>query len=208
MNDTKVEILDKSSITKTLAEIFHIDVGPSWMDEILAYKKDDTLPENKLAAQTLIRRATRYNIMEGKLYRQSLKFPHLKYITPEVGREVLNKTHGGDGGNHSGYRSLANKATRCLFRYIIVGIDYNSKWIEAVPLVKMNTHRVKKFIWKNICCRFGVPNTIITDNGAQFNNEELIIGRQRKSFRSGLPQWHIPYQTPSGSRQQENQDTA
>ncbi|KAL6175557.1 hypothetical protein ACLB2K_052196 [Fragaria x ananassa] len=69
------------------------------------------------------------------------------------------------------------------FRYIIVGIDDTTKWIEAVPLVKINTHRVEKFIWNNICCRFRVPNTNITDNGAQFNNQELISWAAEKELQ-------------------------
>lgn len=30
-----------------------------------------------------------------------------------------------------------------------------------------------KFIWNNICCRFGVPRTIVNDNGAQFNSAKI-----------------------------------
>lgn len=54
--DTRIEILDKPSTTKTLAKIFHIETCPSWMDEIMTYKKDGTLLEDKLITQTLFRR--------------------------------------------------------------------------------------------------------------------------------------------------------
>ncbi|MDD0148538.1 transposase family protein, partial [Shigella flexneri] len=60
------------------------------------------------------------------------------------------------------------------FKYIIVAVDYNSKWIEAEPLMAITTAKVTYFLWKNIYCRYGVPHTIITDNETQFNNKELI----------------------------------
>ncbi|KAL6141513.1 hypothetical protein ACLB2K_059801 [Fragaria x ananassa] len=39
---------------------------------------------------------------------------------------------------------------------------------------KITTECVKNFLLKNIYCRFGVPETIVTDNGKQFNNNHLI----------------------------------
>ncbi|MDD0213355.1 transposase family protein, partial [Shigella flexneri] len=60
------------------------------------------------------------------------------------------------------------------FKYIIVTIDYNNKWIEAKPLTAITTAKITHFLYKNIYCRYGVPHTIITDNGTQFNNKEFI----------------------------------
>jgi len=33
---------------------------------------------------------------------------------------------------------------------------------------------VQTFLWKNILCRFGIPHTIITDNGRQFADKKLV----------------------------------
>ncbi|KAK8957541.1 hypothetical protein KSP39_PZI001125 [Platanthera zijinensis] len=59
-------------------------------------------------------------------------------------------------------------------RFIVVMIDYFSKWIEAKALAKTTTQVVKNFIWGEIVCRHGIPMAIITDNGPQFNNAEMI----------------------------------
>jgi hypothetical protein len=59
------------------------------------------------------------------------------------------------------------------FKYAIVAVDYSTKWVEAAPLTAITTTKVKRFLWKNIYCRFGVPDTIITDNGTQFDNDDL-----------------------------------
>ena len=40
---------------------------------------------------------------------------------------------------------------------LIVTIDYFTKWIEAVLLVKTTVSAVQKFLWQNIICRFGLP---------------------------------------------------
>jgi len=47
------------------------------------------------------------------------------------------------------------------------------KWIEAKPLATITAQQVQQFEWKDIICRYGVPHTIITDNGRQFIDIEL-----------------------------------
>lgn len=56
------------------------------------------------------------------------------------------------------------------FKYILVAVDYVSKWIEAVA-TKTNHHKVVvKFIQTNIFSRFGMPRAIISDEGTHFCN--------------------------------------
>jgi transposase InsO family protein len=59
-------------------------------------------------------------------------------------------------------------------KYVVVAVEYFSKWIEAKPLSMITSAIVQKFFWQNIICRFGVPKAIIVDNGAQFNSEAFI----------------------------------
>jgi hypothetical protein len=56
-------------------------------------------------------------------------------------------------------------------RYVVVAVEYFSKWIEAKPLATITLATVKKFFWQNIVCRFGVPKAITVDNGTQFDAE-------------------------------------
>lgn len=56
-------------------------------------------------------------------------------------------------------------------KYLIVAVDYFTKWIEAEPLATISDNQVKQFIWKNIITRFGVPRVLLSDNGRQFDSK-------------------------------------
>ena len=56
-------------------------------------------------------------------------------------------------------------------KYLLVGTNYFTKWVEAEPLANIRDVDVKKFVWKNIVTRFGVPHAFISDNGLQFDSK-------------------------------------
>lgn len=55
----------------------------------------------------------------------------------------------------------------------MVGIDYFTKWIEAVPLTKVDQEAVIDFIQNHILYRFGIPKTITTDQGSVFVGQKM-----------------------------------
>ena len=55
-------------------------------------------------------------------------------------------------------------------KFLVVGIDYFTKWVEAKPLANITQQNAKNFVWKNIVCRFGVPRVLVSNNGRQFDN--------------------------------------
>ncbi|KAK2372816.1 hypothetical protein QL285_073909 [Trifolium repens] len=61
-------------------------------------------------------------------------------------------------------------------RFILVGIDYFTKWIEAGALPKADQETVISLIQNRIIYRFGLPETIITDQGTVF------IGQKMQNF--------------------------
>ncbi|XP_021723328.1 uncharacterized protein LOC110690721 [Chenopodium quinoa] len=54
-------------------------------------------------------------------------------------------------------------------KFLIVGIDYFTKWIEAEPVTKITASEVKNFIWKSIFTRFGLPMAMVFYHGTQFD---------------------------------------
>lgn len=65
--------------------------------------------------------------------------------------------------------------------FILVAIEYFTKWVEAVSYANVTRQVVDRFIRKEIICRYGVPNKIITDNGSNLNNK--MVKELCRSFK-------------------------
>ncbi|KAE8678980.1 hypothetical protein F3Y22_tig00111402pilonHSYRG00591 [Hibiscus syriacus] len=57
--------------------------------------------------------------------------------------------------------------------FILVAIDYFTKWVEAASYTNIKRSTVCKFIKKEIVCRYGLPERIITDNALNLNNKMM-----------------------------------
>jgi transposase InsO family protein len=64
------------------------------------------------------------------------------------------------------------KAPR-VFTHLLVAIDEFSKWIEVRPLTRIGSKQAVAF-FTNIIRRFGIPNSIIIDNGTQFTGKKIL----------------------------------
>ena len=78
-------------------------------------------------------------------------------------------------------------------KFLVVGINYFTKWVEAEPLATITEKNVKGFVWNAIICRFGILRAFISNNGQKFDNslfrefyEELGIHNHYSSL--GHPQ--------------------
>ena len=58
-------------------------------------------------------------------------------------------------------------------KFLIVGIDYFTKWVEAETLVTIIEKNVRSFIWRHIICRYGIPRVLVSDNRKQFDNDSF-----------------------------------
>ncbi|XP_019434700.1 PREDICTED: uncharacterized protein K02A2.6-like [Lupinus angustifolius] len=58
-------------------------------------------------------------------------------------------------------------------KFLIVAIDYFTKWIEAEPLSSITTTNIRKFTWRNIITQIEIPTTIVNDNGTQFSDQKF-----------------------------------
>uniref|UniRef100_A0A2N9HMM7 Uncharacterized protein n=1 Tax=Fagus sylvatica TaxID=28930 RepID=A0A2N9HMM7_FAGSY len=77
-------------------------------------------------------------------------------------------------------------------QWLIVATDYFTKWVEAEPLVHITDADSKRFVWKNIITRFGIPQVLMSDNGSQFIRERTggvlqqdTFGRNQETLRKG-----------------------
>ena len=55
--------------------------------------------------------------------------------------------------------------------YILLAVDYLSKWVEAIDCPRNDANTIVGFIQRNILTRFEAPITIISDEGSHFANK-------------------------------------
>ena len=55
-------------------------------------------------------------------------------------------------------------------KFLVVGIDYFTKWVEAEALATITEKNIWSFVWRNIICRYEIPRVLVSDNGKQFDN--------------------------------------
>ena len=65
--------------------------------------------------------------------------------------------------------------------YILLAVDYVSKWVEAIPTRTNDAKVVAQFLRSHIFSRFGTPRALITDNGTHFCNK--VIDKVRQKYR-------------------------
>ncbi|GJY88320.1 reverse transcriptase domain-containing protein [Tanacetum coccineum] len=68
-------------------------------------------------------------------------------------------------------------------KFLIVAMDYFTKWIEAKPVATITGAQVKKFVWDNVVCRFGLPREIVSDNRKQFRDNPFKDWCEKLSIR-------------------------
>ena len=92
-----VENLYKPTETRReTAQIHQIRAGPSWMDSIIEFLKDDIMHEERIEADKVRRKATRYWLSENqKLYKHSFSGPYLLCVHPELTESLLEELHEG-----------------------------------------------------------------------------------------------------------------
>uniref|UniRef100_A0A2N9H092 Integrase catalytic domain-containing protein n=1 Tax=Fagus sylvatica TaxID=28930 RepID=A0A2N9H092_FAGSY len=177
-----VEVLSNpSTLIDTVDGICSTSSIASWMDPLIAYLWDDCLPEDPKMASTIKRKAPSYWLSkEGNLYRQSFSGPYLlkcdkcQRFAPKIHQPAreLNPLSSPWPFAQWGLdivgplpRASGNK------KFLIVATDYFTKWIEAEPLSHIREVDTKRFLWKNVITRFGIPWAIISDNGTQFEGK-------------------------------------
>jgi len=216
-------------------EVLAISVeAEGWMTPIIKYLTGSFSPKNDEEAQAVKRRAAKFTMVAGKLYKLGRATPMLRCLGEEETELVLLEVHEGVCGSHIGGRSLAAKLLRAGYywptmpqdcaafvkkcdkcqrfsdkkhaptneltsvfspwpfhkwgvdivgpfplahgqlKFLIVDIDYFTKWVEAEAVSRITADRVNKFYWKKIICRFGLLKYFVTENGTQFTSTSVV----------------------------------
>ena len=223
------------------------------MTPILSFLQDGRLLHDADEARKIRKRATRFTILNGVLYKRGFSMPYLKCVDDDEAKYILEEIHEEICGDHAGPRSLVSKVIRTGYfwptiqvdalelvkkcdkcqrfgnvqrlpaermtaitslwpfaqwrinivgslplgkgqvKFLLVAIDYFTKWVEVEVLATITEARIQNFVWKNIICRFRIPLTIILDNGRQFDSQGfrdfcLGLGIKNQFSSPGHPQ--------------------
>ncbi|GJW88586.1 reverse transcriptase domain-containing protein [Tanacetum coccineum] len=170
------EIKEKSIDEKEVLAVVE-EEGRTWMTPIHEYLTKEILPEEKRKARAIRRKARRYAVTNRVLYKRSFLGPWLQCVRPLQANYILREIHDGSCSMHAGPRSVVAKALRLGYYWPTMHTDgrklireYISCQIEAKPVATIMGAQIKKFVWDNIVCRFGLLGEIISDNGKQFRD--------------------------------------
>nr|GFA55767.1 reverse transcriptase domain-containing protein [Tanacetum cinerariifolium] len=166
------------------------------------FKVIDTRGAENYAADHLSRLENPYeNVFDPKEINETFTLESLNKVAHKdsTGKEaidILNACHSGPTGGHYGasytakkvfdsgfywpsiYKDAFKLVKRCDScqrqgnKYILVAVDYLSKWVEAKALPTNDARVVVKFL-KHLFSRFGTPKAIISDRGTHFCNDQF-----------------------------------
>ena len=77
-------------------------------------------------------------------------------------------------------------------KYIIVVVDYFTKWAEAMPTFKADGETTTFFVFNQIIARFGIPKVIVTDHGSHFQNSMMTKLTTMLGFRQEHSSLYYP----------------
>ncbi|GKV18278.1 hypothetical protein SLEP1_g28683 [Rubroshorea leprosula] len=108
-----VEVLDEPSFMKPrMMEISTNPDTPSWTNSITSFLRDEIVPEDRQEAMKLSKKASRYTLVDGVLYKRSFSLPLLRCLNPYEAEYALREVHEGVCESHVGARTLAHKVLR------------------------------------------------------------------------------------------------
>nr|GEZ62763.1 reverse transcriptase domain-containing protein [Tanacetum cinerariifolium] len=178
-----VEVLEEKSIQEEEVATVVEEEGPTWMTPIMEYLKDGTLPSDKKRQANYVSRLDSIICWKEfftsghsqshardmirtcnacQVHRPMPRNPQ-QPLTPitapwpfyKWGIDIVGLFLEGPGK----------------VKFFIAAIDYFTKWIEAKAVATITDNQVKKFMWDNIVCRFGLSGEIVSDNSKQFSDK-------------------------------------
>jgi transposase InsO family protein len=78
-------------------------------------------------------------------------------------------------------------------QHIIVVIDYFTKWVEAMPIVKSNENIFAFFVFNQMIAKFRILSVIVTDHGSHFYNEMMEEIADKMGFKHGHSSPYYPH---------------
>ncbi|GJR95458.1 reverse transcriptase domain-containing protein [Tanacetum coccineum] len=157
-----VEELNEKSINEKEVLAIVEEEGHTWMTPICEYLTKEIIPKDKKKARAVRRKVSR-RAETNKGMQQNLTPITSPWSFYKWGIDIARPFPEGPGK----------------VKFLIVAIDYFTKWIKAKPVATITGNQVKKFVWDNIICRFGLPREIHPQTNG-------LVERANKSLGEGI----------------------
>nr|GFC02132.1 reverse transcriptase domain-containing protein [Tanacetum cinerariifolium] len=194
-------VFDPKEINKTfplesLNKVAHKDPSTPWFADLANYHTGNFIIKGMTSQQKkkFFKDARHYFWDDPYLFRTFADQIIRRCIAGKEAIDILNAYHSGPTGGHYGasytakkvfdsgfywpsiYKDAFELVKRCdscqRNKYILVAVDYLSKWVEAKALPTNDARVVVKFL-KSLFSRFGTPKAIISDRGTHFSNDQF-----------------------------------
>nr|GFB97690.1 reverse transcriptase domain-containing protein [Tanacetum cinerariifolium] len=202
-------IFDPKEINETfplesLNKVAHKDPSTPWFADFANYHAGNFIIKTSQQKQKFFKDARHYLWDDPYLFRTCPDQIIRRCVAGKEAIDILNACHSGPTGGHYGANYTAKKVFDSVCKifdvwgidfmgpfpsskgnkYILVAIDYLSKWVEAKVLSKNDARVVVKFL-KSLFSRFGTPKAIISDRGTHFCNDQFtrIMSKYRVTHR-------------------------
>ncbi|XP_057760836.1 uncharacterized protein LOC130981249 [Arachis stenosperma] len=182
-----------------------------WRTPLIRYLQTGDIPNDIHNEIKFKRRAGFYTLLGSELYKRGFVIPFLKCLNMADAKLAVDEVHEGICGTHIGGRSLASKILRAGYYWActrsntatIVKDMHQLSTTQSSSCVRQRSNTVGKnnfrkmisFVWKHILCRFGIPQSIITDNEHSQTNglaevaNKIILQGLRKKLEDFKGEW-------------------
>ncbi|XP_059659004.1 uncharacterized protein LOC132305373 [Cornus florida] len=182
--------LPSAELRNTMFDTWTIDVedlaDDDWRIPFIMFLRNPNIK----ADRSIKRKAINFVLLDGDLYRKGLEDGLLlQCISKEESLQVMAEVHEGSCGAHQ-----AGVKIRWLIRrgwgldligkinppsseghhWVIVATDYFTKWVEAKACKAVDQQTVINFMEQNIIHRFGIPETLVSDNATVFRATDVL----------------------------------
>ena len=78
-------------------------------------------------------------------------------------------------------------------KFLVVGIDYFTKWVEVEALATITEKNIRNFVWRNIICRYEIPRVLVTEISLTISRSRIFA----HNWGSRITTPHLPTLRPT-----------
>nr|GEW10637.1 reverse transcriptase [Tanacetum cinerariifolium] len=166
--------INKTFPHESLNKVAHKDPSTPWFADLANYHARNFIIKGMMSQQKqkFFKDARHYFWDDPYLFRICADQIIRRCVAGKEAIDILNACHSGPTGGHYEANYTAKKVFDSGNKYILVAVDYLSKWVEAKVLPTNDARVVVKFL-KSLFSRFGTPKAIISDRGTHFCNDQF-----------------------------------